>query len=222
MSLVKLESVILKSLDFRETSKIVTFFSRTHGKLSGIAKGVRSGRAKWGGILQSMAHVSLHTYYRKNKGLHLISSGEYISFFPSISESYDKMKIGFRVIYLVDRLLPENYVNEGLFKLIIDSLNWLDNATKNLSNVLFYFEFKFAGIQGFSVDIERELSRNLARKGKGLYFYGHEIEPGDIKVLGEFSSGNVETVSRLRISKHQESVLNNFLDQYLRNCFGKF
>ncbi|MCX7878582.1 MAG: DNA repair protein RecO [Ignavibacteria bacterium] len=222
MSLHKLESVILKCTDFRETSRIVTFFSRTHGKLRGIAKGVRTGKTKWGGILQTMAYVSLHTYYRKNGGLHLISSGEYINGFPSISESYDKMKLGFKIVELINRYLPENHENEKLFQLTVNCLKILNDATKNFSNVLIYFEFKFAEIQGFSVDIERELSQNIAKKGKELYFYGQAIMPGDIRVLGEFSSGNFEIISKLNISKHQETVMNNFLEKYFKNCFGKF
>jgi DNA repair protein RecO (recombination protein O) len=71
MSIINTEAIVLKCTNFRETSKIVTFYTKSHGKLRGIAKGVRSSKTKWGGVLQSMAYLNLFFYFKENKDLHL-------------------------------------------------------------------------------------------------------------------------------------------------------
>lgn len=73
MPIVRTDAVILKCDNYRETSKIITFYSRSHGKIKGIAKGVRSSKTKWGGALQSMAMLSIMFYYKENRTLHLVS-----------------------------------------------------------------------------------------------------------------------------------------------------
>ena len=42
------EAIVLKSFDYRETSKIVTFYTKDRGKITGVMKGVRKDPRKFG------------------------------------------------------------------------------------------------------------------------------------------------------------------------------
>jgi DNA repair protein RecO (recombination protein O) len=152
MSLIKTESIVLKCSNYRETSKIVTFYSRSHGKIRGIAKGVRSSKSRWGGALQSMAYLNLFLYFKENKDLHLISNAEYIQHYSSIYGDYDKMQAGYRMIELINRTTAEHQQNIDIFKLLKDTLGNLENATKNYMNLLFYFEFRLCELLGFGIE----------------------------------------------------------------------
>ena len=45
--IVQTEGIVLKSFDFRETSRIATFFTKDHGKVKGVLKGIRKDHKKF-------------------------------------------------------------------------------------------------------------------------------------------------------------------------------
>ena len=111
MAIIKTPAIVLKCSNYRETSKIVTFYSLTHGKIRCIAKGVRKTNSKWGGSLQSMAYLRIMFYYKENSTLHLLSNAEHIKSLNNIFQDYEKMRIGYRLIELVDKLTIDYHVN---------------------------------------------------------------------------------------------------------------
>ena len=40
--ILKAEGIVLKTFNFRETSCIVTFFTKEHGKIKGVLKGIQN------------------------------------------------------------------------------------------------------------------------------------------------------------------------------------
>jgi DNA repair protein RecO len=219
MSIIKTEAVILKCDNYRETSKIVCFYSKSHGKLRGIAKGVRSSKTRWGGALQSMAYLNMMFYFNENRTLHLISGGEYVKQFQSTYDDYDKLQVGFRIIELVNKTTEEHQENADLFNLLVESLDALNIATKNYVNVLFNLEFRLAKLLGFGIDFKDILSKNIDKIKGNQYFYKTKFSQGDIKVLNLISEGNFNSLAGLSISKSQQIVLDMFFENYFKSHF---
>lgn len=219
MAIIKTEAVILKCDNYRETSKIVTFFTKTHGKIKGIAKGVRNSKSRWGGALQSMAHVNIIFYYKENGGLHLISGCEYERSLPSIYDDFDKLQTGYRIIELLNRTTAENQENELLFALASETLKNLNGATKNYVNVLFNFEFRLIKLLGFGMDLDMIFGSNIDKSNQNQYFYETKFNDGDIRTLSVIGEGNFNQLMCLNISKSQEITLENFFESYFRNHF---
>ncbi len=219
MAIIKSEAVILKCDNYRETSKIITFFSKSHGKLKGIAKGVRSSKSRWGGALQSMAYVNIMFYYKENGGLFLISNAEYEKSMSAIYDDFEKMEVGYRMIELINRTTADHQENANLFTLLVESLDNLNAATKNYVNVLFNFEFRLIKILGFGMDLEMIFEGNLDKSNRNQYFYETKFSEGDIKTLNMIGGGNFNSIMCLNISKSQEITLEKFFDGYFRNHF---
>ena len=151
MSIIKTPAVVLKSDNYRETSKIITFYTQSHGKIKCIAKGVRKTSTKWGGCLQSMSYLNILFYYKENRSLHLLSNSEYIEAYKNLQDDNEKLKIAYQIAEIVNRTTVEYHENQHLFRLLVDSLSALNNATKNYVNVLFKFETILAELLGFVV-----------------------------------------------------------------------
>ena len=139
MSLIKTEAIVLRSSNYRDKSKILTLYTKSHGKITVIAKGVRDVKTKWGGVLQSMAFLNILLYYKENRSLHLLSNAEYVKSYNGIYENFDKMNVGFRIIELINKTTVDRHDIKGLFEMLTDCLNTLNDATKNFVNVLFNF-----------------------------------------------------------------------------------
>ncbi len=219
MPIVRTDAVILKCDNYRETSKIITFYSRSHGKIKGIAKGVRSSKTKWGGALQSMAMLSIMFYYKENRTLHLVSQAEHLTALHNIYDDFDKLQTGYRIIELINRTTAENQENPEIFRLLCDSLEFLENATKNYINVLFNFEFKLLELLGFKINIDDLPANNIDKSVENGYFYETRFNAGDLKTLEAICRGNFNSIMSLNINKSQVFALERFFDNYLRDHF---
>jgi hypothetical protein len=202
MSLIKTEAIVLQCRNYRETSKIVTFYTESHGKIRGIAKGVRSSKSRWGGALQSMAYLNLFFYFKENKDLYLISNAEYVKLYKSISGDFDKMQTGYNIIELVSRTTADNQHNPQIFSLLKNTLGMLELATKNYINLLFYFEFKLCALLGFEIE------------PKMLDF---RLNRGELKSIEYITEGNFNNLLNLNITKGTVKNFNNFFENYFKN-----
>lgn len=219
MAIIKTEAIILKCDNYRETSKIVTFYTKSHGKLRGIAKGVRNSKTKWGGALQAMAYVNIMFYYKENGTLYLISGAEYINPHRKTYDDNDKLEVGYRIVELLNNTTADCQENPSLFSLAVETLKSLNIATKNYVNLLFNFEFKLLKILGFEIDPGDFLSENIDNSKVNQYFYETKYAPGDVKIMNHIIDGNFNSLISLNISKTQEAVVKKFFEEFFRDHF---
>ncbi|MGA9363359.1 MAG: DNA repair protein RecO [Bacteroidota bacterium] len=152
--IVKTEAVVLKSRRYRETSKIVTVYSRKFGKISGIAKGARETKSKFGAALEPMTHVSLVIYKKEHRELHLISQSEIVRLFSHLHSDLAKITAGLSAVELINAAMHDEEANEMVFRLLLQVLGELDSATKNLQNVLYHFRLRLLDLMGFKPDFQ--------------------------------------------------------------------
>lgn len=78
MAIQKTEAFVIKTQAFRSSSLIITFFSKSFGKLKGIAKGVRKERETRGALFELFTHVEIVFYEKLRSELHLVSEASII------------------------------------------------------------------------------------------------------------------------------------------------
>ncbi len=67
MAILESEAIVLRSMDYSETSLIVWLFTRDHGRVHVIAKGARRARSPFEGALEPLVRGEL-VFYRKRGG----------------------------------------------------------------------------------------------------------------------------------------------------------
>lgn len=224
MAQIKTEAILLKGTNYRDRSKIITLYTKSHGKMSMVAKSVRDTKTRWGGVLQSMAYLNVIFYYNENRSLHLISGADYCKSFQSIYNDMEKMQIGFRIVELINKTTEDQHVSDNLFNLLVESLDNLNNATKNYINLLFNFELRLAKILGFELDME-ELNQTLSggvlftggETLRGEYYQSNpELTRGDKMNINVIADGNFNNLMSLNISKASVKSIDKFFDTYYR------
>lgn len=231
MAIVKTEAVLLKCSNYRETSKIITFFTKDYGKIKCIAKGVRDTKSRWGGALQSMAHLNIIFYYKENRTLHLLSGADHCCLFRSLYQDYDKIQVAYRIIELVERGTTENHPHTELFTLLSETLKKLDDATKNFINLLFNFEFNLAKILGFGINTNTfELNKNFYRfkpgypadhlKGSGMAAdENYHFSEQNIGFFNTLKRGNFDEIMAFNIEKPHDIMLEKFFERHFEDHF---
>ena len=72
---------VLRTYDFRETSKIVNFYTRDFGKVKGILKGIRKDSKKFGSTLPLLSLNHIVFYKKRMTEIHLVSHCDLIDDF---------------------------------------------------------------------------------------------------------------------------------------------
>lgn len=235
--IVKTDAVVLKSMKYRETSKIVTFYTQHYGKIKAVAKGARELKSKFGAALEPMSYVSLVIYKKENRELHTISQCDVLKFFKKLTTEMERMSLGIAVIELVNAVMHDEEENQVLFKLLVNTLDQLDCATKNLQNLLYYFEIRLAELLGYRLNFDkcvvcgRELqvtnhtpdafSFHLGKGGgicqacssrlKGRFTISLEA----FKLLQRFTDTNLAAVTNIVISNKAKQEIEFILKSYL-------
>jgi len=216
MALIKTEAIVLKTINYRDKSKIITLYTQSHGKMKAVAKGVRDVKTRWGGVLQPMAYINAHIYYKENRGLQLISGAEYMAAFRDIYDNADKMNIGFRIIELLDKTTAENHEINGLFELLSSTLNYLNDATKNFVNLLFNFEFRLAKLLGFGINLEIQNSKNSQNTGG----YGAaKMYEEDIEFLKKITGDSLTDITEHILTESSVAAFDSFFDSHFKAHF---
>jgi DNA repair protein RecO (recombination protein O) len=136
-------------MKYRDTSKIVTFYSKKFGKVKGIAKGAREAKNKFGSSLEPMTHSMLLIYKKEHKDLHLISQCDAINSYINISNDLDRMTTALSVIELVNRATHDEERNEQLFTLLVETLSAFNAGLDNYGTYLQAFRLRLAGLFGY-------------------------------------------------------------------------
>ncbi|MEX0603048.1 MAG: DNA repair protein RecO [Bacteroidota bacterium] len=144
------EAIVLKSMKYRETSKIVTFYTRRFGTVSGLAKGARDRKSRFGAALEPMTLVSLVFYKKEQRDLHLISQCDILRLFKRLHSDLDRMGPGMAILELLYQVARNEEENGPLFSLVLGSLEAAENAPVNFWNVYYAFQVGLASIFGFA------------------------------------------------------------------------
>jgi len=146
MALYNIEAINIRSRSAGEADKIITLFSKGHGKIQAIAKGAKRPTSKFGGRLEVFSYNHLQLATARN--LDIISQCETIENFYKLRESREKLNAGFYMVKLIDIITEDRQRNDELFDLLLSALYALQShMDENL--LCRAFEVKLCKVEGF-------------------------------------------------------------------------
>jgi DNA repair protein RecO (recombination protein O) len=214
---------------FRETSQIVTLFTREKGKVSVIAKGARHPKSQFGATLQPMSHIQAIYYHKPTRDLQTLSETAHLTVFQRIRDNLDRIAIGLRTIEMVQALLQADEVNEPVFDLVLASLQHLNQAEGRLTNLWPFFQMRLAGMLGFQPAIERGEVEALPDGGGSLVLGSGAILPAGepapnarkasrtaLRAFAILCRADLDAVLRMTMTDPVMHEVAGLIDSYLR------
>lgn len=183
MAIEKSDAMLLRKMDFRETSFIVTFFTRDFGKVGGILKGARGSRARSGINPLFFCLEQIVFYEKKKSGLCIISQCEIQRIFLNILKDWDRASIAYYILELVDRLTEPGGGAEEIFDVLLNSMIALDGE-KDPGVVARFFEVKFLTALGFWPGSD-----------------GLRLTKGALATLAYFERDDWQVVSKIKLTR---------------------
>lgn len=149
------EGIILFKSDFGDSSKIITIYTKEFGKIKGIVKGVKSGKSKIGGIVDTLNLVRIVFYPKETGEIYLISQVELIKYYPQIKSDIDKIKYAIGITELIQKLLNENEKDDLFYRAIIRILDLLENEIEFNEAIFLKFFLFYIDHLGYEMNFEK-------------------------------------------------------------------
>ncbi len=116
VEIIKNEAIVLKKINFSDSSLIVQFYTKEHGKISAIIKGARSSKSKIGSKVDLLNWVEIVYYNKEEKELQLVTQTNLIEHFSIIKSDLERLKYASAVCELIIKLVLEKDINLKLFR----------------------------------------------------------------------------------------------------------
>ncbi len=122
----KTEALVLRGVDYSETSRIITFLSPERGRLTCIAKGARRKNSPLAAILDTFNHVELIYYWKEGRGVHTLAEASLLHPFPGIKRDLERCSFGAVPLELASRTAHDNEPSRAFYRTLLHGLGRLE------------------------------------------------------------------------------------------------
>ena len=124
----KASAIVLRTIDFSETSLVVTLFTREFGKIGALAKGARRLKNPFESGLDVLAHCRIVFLHKSSEALDLVTEAKLLRRFRPNRGNLAGLYAGYYVAELLGELTDENDPHPELFDLADETLEALAAA----------------------------------------------------------------------------------------------
>jgi DNA repair protein RecO (recombination protein O) len=163
------EAIVLRSYPLREADLLVTFFTRTEGKVRGVARSAKKSKRRFGGALEPLTYVRAFYDVRERQELARLDSCEVLES-PMASEvSYARAVALGHIAEMLDELLPDREANDAIFRLTLSVLHVLTGP--DIWMPITYFDLWLTRLVGFLPEFTECVVCGRDLNGSRAYFH---------------------------------------------------
>jgi DNA repair protein RecO (recombination protein O) len=168
------EALILRSFPLGEADRLVSFLSRSEGRMRGVASGARRPKSRFGSTLEPFSYVRMWFYERETRELVRINQCELIESFLEVQRDYAVNLALALVSEVTEAVLGEHEVAEPNFRLLLVIARAIKAGAK-LPLALAYFAFWTVRLGGWMPALNRcsrcgaELTARASMAKSGLF-----------------------------------------------------
>jgi DNA repair protein RecO (recombination protein O) len=130
MPLHESEAIVLRSYPLAEADRLVSFLSRSMGRIRGVAAGARKPKSRFGATLERLSHVRIWYYERETRDLVRINQCEIIESFLDAFRDYASSVVLSLFSEITEAVLPEREASDSNFRLLLLSTQTVKRTAK--------------------------------------------------------------------------------------------
>ena len=140
------EGIVLARRNFGEADRILSIYSKNHGRVSTIAKGIRRTTSKKRGHLEVFSYIRFQM--AEGYGIGILTEVETINSFEKIRKDLKRVSLAYFFTEVIGKITHERERNDGIFELLLNYLEKLQFET-SLRSFRFDFICELLTITGF-------------------------------------------------------------------------
>ena len=124
------EGIVIKRTNFGEADRLVTLFTKSWGKMTVIARGVRKLASKRAGALELFNEVRAQIV--KGRGqLDTLAEVEIVDTFPSWRRKLGRITLAYQMCEAVDKLTADHQPHPQVFNILLTALSQISGLGQN-------------------------------------------------------------------------------------------
>lgn len=143
--------IVLRCIDYQESSRIITVLSEQHGKIALLAKGVKKPKNKLAGVIEIGNILDVVYYYKSSRGIQTLSEASINYQSLSFRSDFKKASILFATLELTTQLVHEGEENPDLYLFLEKFITWLGNEGNAKPGIFAYVQIRLANLIGFGL-----------------------------------------------------------------------
>jgi DNA repair protein RecO (recombination protein O) len=231
MGYLKTKGIIIREVNTGEADKIVTIFTKSHGKMSGFAKNARRSKNLLAAGTQLLCYSDLMLF--KGKDLYTISSCEVVEPFYEIRNDIVKLTYAAHMVDLVGDIIQENQPATKVLQLFLNTLHFLAKSDKSPELLARIFELRLMSILGYAPFVKGCIHCGLEPETKVFFSFrkcgflcgkcipedrsGMEISQGTAKALFHIVYSRIQELFHFDLSPEVLNELARISRRYLKD-----
>src|ERR1700691_4883359 len=169
MALKEPEAIVLRTYPLREADLLVTLFTRSEGKVRGVARAAKKSKRRFGGALEPLTYVRAYYEDRERQELARLDSCEVLESPLAFEVSYPRAVALGHVAELLDELLPDREANDDVFRLALAVLAGLRGA--DVWMPITYFDLWMTRLMGYLPELSECIVCGRTLNGSRAFFH---------------------------------------------------
>jgi len=150
VSVYRDQAIVLRTQKLGEADRIITLFTREHGRIKAVAKGVRRTKSRWGARLEPASHVDLQLY--SGRSLDTVTQAVSIENFGDVlSLDYPRWTVASAILEAAERFTSQEHEPAlQQYLLVVGSLKALAHETYDASLILDAYLLRSLAVAGYA------------------------------------------------------------------------
>lgn len=227
--LITTEGFVLRNRKYKETSSLLTIFTRKVGKINAIAKGAYRPKSRLLAGIQPFSYSEFVLY--KGRNLYTVNQCDVREMFYPLREDLKKLSYAAYLVELVESVIAEGQISNRLFNLLGKTLYILKEDDIEINPVVRAFEIKLMDYSGYRPYLincvhcanKQSTSWKFSVEQGGLLCLSClNIDPSAVKIGNTtiklaiyLLTRDMEEIKKLKVSRYLNDELRNVLRQYI-------
>ncbi len=232
MPYCKTQGIVLRKVDFSETSLILTFMTRDYGKVSALVKGAKRSGKKAVGALDMLCLADI-VFLQKPSDLHTLTEYEVTDYFAGLYRGLKRVYAADYAIELV-RDSVEQEACPDVFDLLAAMLRRLATAS-DLAPLIFAYELKLLSALGFQPELD--VCTSCGRALTASVFFRAAVggsvcqrcrsddclslSPGALATMRTLARADLDRVGRLRIAPAAHAEIRRAIRRHIEHTLNR-
>lgn len=238
MEAQKAIGIVLRTVEFSETSLVVTLFTREHGKVGALAKGARRIKGPFESALDLLAVCRIVFLRKSFETLDILTEAKLVRRFKTANRDLSGLYAAYYVIELLDGLTEQYAPQADLFDLAEETLLGL-SAGEPVARWVLRFELGALRILGHLPLLHACVGCGCEVPIKGRVAFGHldggvlctsckagkkhvaSVDAGTLRVMDQLAQPQSKIWQRLGITPTARGQIRGLMNRYISHLMGR-
>lgn len=161
------DAVVLRTFNSGEADRVVVLWTRHHGKVRALAKGVRKTTSRLGGALETLGDVTVDLVASRGE-FYIVRHVQHRRRLATVRTSYPRISAGYAVVEATDAIPSDGVPDEAIYDLLVRVLGTLDDERYEPTLVPASFFLRLLALDGSEPVLDGCV--NCAREGPLVAF----------------------------------------------------